>query len=263
MSRWCDITTSFPASNDSFAVPTAPGSTPLASGGSQVRTHSVHHGDLGAAVMALEANVPLLTHDHSGAGARATNRLLGANTHQSPDTDTGSSSLHHTLGPGSFQAASGSHNHAGQYMPVETGTYARYWANVSQNIPNASDITIWFPVMSSASSLVVPYALAAGTGFNIRRAGVWTVNTTVRFFPLSSGGGETYIAIHNNGGVIGANGGSSSNAVATRSVTTTDWIAFNSNIHVGAYIAQISGTAAASTATAFGWTYCSLSWLHD
>jgi hypothetical protein len=213
--------------------------------------------------MALEANSPLLTHDHSGTGTRATNKLLGANTHQSPDTDSGSSSLHHTLGPGSFQAASGSHNHAGQYMPVETGTYARYWNGASQNIPNTTGTTIWFPNASQASSLVVPFASGAGTGFNIRRAGIWTFSTTVRFFPLSSGGGETYIAILSGGGVIAANGGSSSNAVNTRSVTCTDNIGFNSNIVIDSFIGQISGTAAASTAAAFGWVYISLNWLHD
>ena len=213
--------------------------------------------------MALENNVPLLTHDHSGTGARATNQLLAVNTHGSPDTDNGSTSLHHTLGPGSYQAASGAHLHAGQYIPVEFNTFARYFAPASQNIPNTVDTVVWFPNANSTSSLVVPAAFGSGTSFNLRRAGIWNISTTVRYHVLASGGGETYIAINSNGVAIAANGGSSSNAVNTRSCSTTDFLGFNSNVTVTSWIAQITGTAAGATTGGFPWTYISLNWLHD
>lgn len=49
-------------------------------------------------------------HDHDGS---PTQKLAQANTHESPDTDTGSGSLHHTLGSGAAQAAAGNHTHGG------------------------------------------------------------------------------------------------------------------------------------------------------
>lgn len=49
-------------------------------------------------------------HDHDGS---PTQKLLQANTHQTPDTDSGTSSLHHTLGTGANQAAAGNHSHGG------------------------------------------------------------------------------------------------------------------------------------------------------
>ena len=44
--------------------------------------------------------------------SHASNQLDQSNTHQSPDTDSSISALHHTLGTGSAQAASGDHTHA-------------------------------------------------------------------------------------------------------------------------------------------------------
>lgn len=49
-------------------------------------------------------------HDHDGS---PTQKLTQANTHQSPDTDAGASSLHHTLGSGANQSAAGNHSHTG------------------------------------------------------------------------------------------------------------------------------------------------------
>lgn len=52
-------------------------------------------------------------HDHAG------NKLAQSNTHESPDTDTATTSLHHTLGAGANQAAAGNHTHAGVYQPAD------------------------------------------------------------------------------------------------------------------------------------------------
>ena len=48
-------------------------------------------------------------HSHGGS---PTQKLVQANTHESPDTDSGTSSLHHTIGAGANQAAAGNHSHA-------------------------------------------------------------------------------------------------------------------------------------------------------
>lgn len=55
-------------------------------------------------------------HDHDGS---PTQKLAQANTHQSPDTDSGTSSLHHTIGTGANQAAAGNHTHGGVSLTVE------------------------------------------------------------------------------------------------------------------------------------------------
>jgi hypothetical protein len=52
-------------------------------------------------------------HDHSS------NKLTQANTHESADTDSATTSLHHTLGSGANQAAAGNHTHAG-YQTADT-----------------------------------------------------------------------------------------------------------------------------------------------
>lgn len=53
-------------------------------------------------------------HDH------ASNKLAQANTHETADTDSGPTALHHTLGTGANQAAAGNHTHSGVYEPVQT-----------------------------------------------------------------------------------------------------------------------------------------------
>jgi hypothetical protein len=50
-----------------------------------------------------------LLHTHNGVDAPL---LAQASTHQSPDTDSATSALHHTLGTGANQAAAGNHTHA-------------------------------------------------------------------------------------------------------------------------------------------------------
>lgn len=117
----------FPGSNDNFTEPSTPETTPLSSAGTGTRNHAEHHRDLGDAIEAIEANVPILTHDHSGTGPRATPKLRQANTHESADTDSAPTALHHTLGKGANQAAPGDHKHpmtdiVGAPMMIVTST---------------------------------------------------------------------------------------------------------------------------------------------
>lgn len=48
-------------------------------------------------------------HDHSASAEGG--KLTQANTHESPDTDAATTSLHHTIGTGATQAAAGNHVH--------------------------------------------------------------------------------------------------------------------------------------------------------
>jgi hypothetical protein len=96
----------FPDANDSFSEPSSPSTTALASAGDATRNHYQHHRDLGDAVEAIQNNVPLTSHDHSGTGARSTPKLIQANTHEQADTNQSNLSIHHSLGNGTFQALS-------------------------------------------------------------------------------------------------------------------------------------------------------------
>lgn len=50
-------------------------------------------------------------HSHASTGLQG-GKLAQSSTHESPDTDAGTSSLHHTIGTGANQAAAGNHTHA-------------------------------------------------------------------------------------------------------------------------------------------------------
>lgn len=107
------MSTLYPGGTDSYNEPAFPGLTPLASSGTGTRPHTDHHRDLGDAIEALEVYASQRQHNHSGDAADPTKgpKLLQANTHQSPDTDVATGSLHHTLGLGPTQAAAGNHIH--------------------------------------------------------------------------------------------------------------------------------------------------------
>jgi hypothetical protein len=74
-----------------------------------------------SAILGLAADenvhdVYTLVRSHSHADASTGGKLLQANTHQTPDTDLGTASLHHTIGTGQFQAAAGNHLHDSRYV---------------------------------------------------------------------------------------------------------------------------------------------------
>lgn len=58
------------------------------------------------------------THDNG-----TTAKITQANSHQTPDTDSGTSSLHHTIGGGANQAAAGNHTHTSREILAATRTY--------------------------------------------------------------------------------------------------------------------------------------------
>ena len=105
------------SATDNFTVPSQPEGVPLSSAGDALRDHPQLHEAEGDAIEALQAWAALRTHDHSGDPANVAkgSKLLQANTHQSPDTDS-PGGIHHTLGLGHEQAARGDHAHAA-YVP--------------------------------------------------------------------------------------------------------------------------------------------------
>jgi hypothetical protein len=108
------VTTGYPSGPDSFHVPSNPEETPLSQAGAgNTRNLTTSIGDQGAAIMALEADAALKTHDHSGdpADINKGSKLAETFTHQGSDVDTSESAKHHTIGLEATQAAAGNHNH--------------------------------------------------------------------------------------------------------------------------------------------------------
>ncbi len=106
------MATNFPSSDDVFTEPSSPGTTALSSAGTGSRNHSQHHRDLGDAIEAMQAQATLVSHSHDGSTARHGSKIAQANTHESADTDSSTSSIHHTIGSGANQAAAGNHTHS-------------------------------------------------------------------------------------------------------------------------------------------------------
>jgi len=105
------MATLFPGANDSFSEPSAPSSTPLDSDGGSGRDMWEAHRDMGDAIMAMQAQATLLAHTHDGSTARHGSKLAQADTHQSADTDSDTTAIHHTIGTGANQGAAGNHSH--------------------------------------------------------------------------------------------------------------------------------------------------------
>ena len=84
---------------------------------------------LGTIATAAAAAYALIAHGHSGTTDGS--KLAQANTHETPDTDAASGSLHHTVGTGATQAAAGNHAHGGVYEPANS--------NIQSHIGNTSN----------------------------------------------------------------------------------------------------------------------------
>src|SRR5689334_15978717 len=170
--------TNFPGSNDVFNVSTTPTTTNLGNKADSDRTHTQNHRDLGDALVAMQAEATLKVHTHDGSTFRHGNKLAQANTHQSPDTDAGTGSLHHTIGAGANQYASGTHTHP----PVATYPLGAFFFAWVSTYPGVTD----------------PVLLTPGLGL----VGTWTA--VGQRFLCASGGGLGF--------ALGATGGSNSHS---------------------------------------------------
>jgi hypothetical protein len=103
----------YPGAIDSFTTPSDPENTPLSEAGDASRNHTESIHDQGLAIEQLETLASKVTHDHSGSTTDTTKgpKLNQVNTHQSADTDSSPTAIHHSLGTGANQAAAGNHIH--------------------------------------------------------------------------------------------------------------------------------------------------------
>lgn len=123
-------------------------------------------------VTASQAGAPALAHGHSGTTDGS--QLAQANTHTSPDTDGGASSLHHTLGTGANQACGGTDGrlsdartpvaHAGSHVaagtdPVTVAPTTVFEVDgnrVDVYTPNGSDAAPFKTIGAAAAVAVSP-----------------------------------------------------------------------------------------------------------
>lgn len=216
------MTTNFPGSNDVFNIPSDPVHTPLGSTGDSTRTHTQNHRDLGDALMAMQAQATLKVHTHDGVTSRHGDKLAQANTHQSPDTDAATSSLHHTIGTGANQYASGTHTHP---------TVATY--------PVGAFFFAWVPTYPGVTD---PVAMTPGLGL----IGSWTA--VGQRFLCASGGSLGFAA--------GSTGGSNSHSHTMDSTTDT------SSTHSHTLSSSATGSGGSHTHTANGTFSASRSHFH-
>lgn len=93
-------------------------------------------------------------HDHDGSPAQ---QLTQANTHQSPDTDSATSSLHHTIGASATQAAAGNHAHTVKTLIGGGVSGAVLLSSTTYAAPFGSAIGL----TEAAERATVPYAATA------------------------------------------------------------------------------------------------------
>ncbi|HEY6019035.1 MAG TPA: hypothetical protein VIY48_03820 [Candidatus Paceibacterota bacterium] len=177
------MSTLFPGANDSFSEPSAPASTPLNNAGGSGRDHDVSHRDLGDAIMAMQAEATLLVHTHDGATARHGSKLTQANTHQSVDTDSGATAIHHTIGTGANQGAAGNHTHTvGNVWPVGSVFITEVAGNPA-SAPHSLPGT-WTAITGT-------FIVAAGSTFTAGATGGSTSHTHTATFNSTGGHNHT------------------------------------------------------------------------
>lgn len=200
--------TNFPGSNDTFDIPSVPTTTALGTTGTSARTHTQNHRDLGDAIVAQQAQATYKAHTHDGATFRHGNQLAQANTHQSPDTDAATTSLHHTVGAGANQYASGTHTHAavatypvGAFFFAWVSTYPGVTDPVSGN-PGLGVVGTWTAVgqrflCASGGGLGLTLGAVGGSNSHNHTMDATTDTTAAHSHTLSSattgaGGGHTH-----------------------------------------------------------------------
>lgn len=188
----------FPASDDVFTEPSAPASTALASAGDSSRTATVNHADLGSAVVALQVEATLLTHTHDGT-TRNGPKLAQANTHQSPDTDSSTTALHHTIGTGANQGAAGNHTHgAPDVWPVGSVFITELAGN-----PNPT-----FGLAGTWVQITGQFIVAAGSTFTGGTTGGSATHTHTPSFSTTGAHSHTSPGVDAGGDHVHSNAGS-------------------------------------------------------
>lgn len=187
------------------------------------------------------ANLTNATHMHDSSTGGGI--LTQANTHRSPDTDTATTAIHHTIGTGANQAAAGNHMHdenietndaaIDSTVPANTTTYTESWSGKSVS-------GVQFTTGKSGKVLIIITANVTG-----KTAG----KTTAISFGVKAGSSypTSYTGnLSNPGGSINtlsyySNGSSSGGVRASTSYT----VSFAANtLHSGAFFYYNNDTVA-------------------
>lgn len=171
--------------------------------------------------------------DHAHSGGAQASKLTQANSHQSPDTDTATTALHHTLGTGANQAAAGNHTHTIKTIMGGHGEIGT--------------------VGAGANSFLAPYGSLYGT-YNRARQSMPVAGTLRNFyvstFSAQPGGGSLVFTLYKNGVAAaitvtvaaGAAANIFSDTTNTVTVAAGDTIAVEAQNNAGgAASAQIAG----------------------
>lgn len=176
------MATVFPGSNDSFSEPSTPSSTALQDDGGSGRDMWESHRDLGDAIMAMQTEATYLVHPHDGT-TRNGPKLAQANTHQSADTDTGATAIHHTIGTSANQGAAGNHTHtAANVWPVG----AVFITEVAGNPGSAPH-----SLPGTWTSITGTFLVAAGSTFTAGATGGSASHTHTASFSSTGGHNHT------------------------------------------------------------------------
>lgn len=120
-----------------------------------------------------------MVHDHSAAGEG--DKLAQANTHETPDTDAATSSLHHTIGSTATTAAAGNHTHstmldAGISLVInDGGIVLTAGAKFDFAVPWNGTITGWDLISDLSGNITVDLLDAAYGSFPGSAASIWGI----------------------------------------------------------------------------------------
>lgn len=149
--------------------------------------------------------VGLKDHSHNGAAANA-QKLIQANTHESPDTDVAPASLHHTLGTTANQAAAGNHPHTPASIGAAPATHAAQHASGGADAVTPAAIGAAASVHAArhaagGADVITPTAIAAEPALgNPATSGYVLSSTVAGARSWVAGGGGLHAPTHATGG---------------------------------------------------------------
>lgn len=210
------MATNFPSSNDVFNVPSDPVHTPLNNPGDASRAHTENHRDIGDALMAMQAQATLKTHTHDGTTFRHGSKLAQANTHQTVDTDSSTSALHHTIGTGANQYSPGDHTHP-TVTTYPVGAFFMAWVSTYPGVTDPVAMTPGLGLVGTWTSVGQRFLCASGgaLGFAPGTTGGSNSHSHTITTPTSTSSTHTHSLSSNTTGAGGLHGHSATGTSAT------------------------------------------------
>lgn len=193
--------------------------------------------------------------------------------HARPDTDAGPNSLHHTIGIGEWQAASGAELERAKTRIGELETslddaealigtllvgrrrYATLRKDSAQNIPDNTITKISF---NDVSLLGQGMSVSAGA-VTVDTEGIYNVSAAVRF--VNNATGSRQILIYVDGSPYESTI-TLATSLNTGSVTVAGQVKCNVGSVVEIRVLQTSGGTLGLTVTSLPWVYFNIAWAH-